>query len=152
MSEIDRATRPFRLPAGNINVIRDALLDGNWENAGIIRTREKLERANEMLDALSQDLQRTGVPDGDRAFNLTWSDWLNLENQILTSQAIVAGALRRENSRGAHFREDFPDAGDLPTSRFTLVELKDGAICVDDAPVDFAIVKPGETLLKDVAE
>ncbi|MDE2364905.1 MAG: FAD-binding protein, partial [Hyphomicrobiales bacterium] len=150
--EIDRAEKPFRSPAGNINVIRDALLDGNWDNAGIIRTREKLLKARSDLAALSQQLQKTGAPDGDRAFNLTWSDWLNLENQILVSRAIVEAALRRENSRGAHFRDDHPEPGDLPTSRYTLVALKDDEMVVGDAPVAFTIVRPGETLLKDAAE
>jgi fumarate reductase flavoprotein subunit len=64
---------------------------------------------------------------------------------------IAASALKRENSRGSHFRDDFPDAGDLETSRYTRVRLDGGQIVTDDAPVVFSIVKPGETLLDDKA-
>jgi hypothetical protein len=55
-------------------------------------------------------------------FNLSWHDWLNLKNLMLTvSRVIATAALAREDSRGAHFREDFPTAGDLQSSSFTVV-------------------------------
>ncbi len=88
--------------------------------------------------------------DGDRAFNLTWQDWLNLESQITVSKVIARAALRRENSRGAHYREDFPDEGDLATSTYTVASLRDGQVEVTDEPVAFTIVRPGETLLEEM--
>ncbi|MGL4634798.1 MAG: L-aspartate oxidase [Beijerinckiaceae bacterium] len=148
-AEIDRATRPFRLKGGNLNKLREHLLDGMWDNVGIIRSRDQLDLATTMLDDLDAELETTGVLDGDRAFNLTWSDWQNLENQILVSKVIAASAIKRENSRGSHYRDDFPDAGDLETSRFTRVRLDDARIVIDDAPVVFSIVKPGKTLLNE---
>jgi fumarate reductase flavoprotein subunit len=149
--EIDRATRPFRLPRGNINALRDTLLDGMWDNAGIIRTRALLDRAASMLDDLGAELERTGVPDGDRTFNLTWSDWLNLDSQILVSKVITAAATKRENTRGSHYRSDFPEPGELATSRYTVVRMDGEAIEVTDNEVEFTIVKPGETILTDKA-
>jgi fumarate reductase flavoprotein subunit len=149
--EIERATRPFRLKRGNINQLRDRLLDGMWDNAGIIRTRTLLDRATAMLHDFGQELDSSGIADGDRAFNLTWSDWLNLDSQILVSKVITAAAMKRENTRGSHYRDDFPDAGDLPTSRYTVARLDGDAISISDAPVAFTLVKPGETLLKDKA-
>ncbi len=149
--EIDRAMRPFHKTRGNINRLRDTLLDRMWDDAGIIRTREGLDRAAAALAEHSAELEATGLPDTDRAFNLTWSDWLNLENQILVSKAIVASALKRENSRGSHCRDDFPDAGELETSRFTVVRLDGERVDVTDAPVAFTIVAPGQTILKEKA-
>ncbi|MBV1693585.1 MAG: FAD-binding protein [Hyphomicrobiales bacterium] len=149
--EIDRATRPFRRPRANINGLRDRLLDGMWDNAGIIRTRALLDEAAAMLDGLRGELEAAGVADGDRAFNLTWSDWLNLDSQLLVSNVIVAAAKKRENSRGSHFRDDFQEPGDLATSRFTVVRLDGDRVDVTDEPVRFTLVKPGETLLKDKA-
>jgi fumarate reductase flavoprotein subunit len=149
--EIDRATRPFRRPRGNINRLRDRLLDGMWDNAGIIRTRALLDHATVMLGDLRAELEETGVADGDRAFNLTWSDWLNLDSQLLVSNVIVAAAKQRENSRGSHFRDDFQEPGDLATSRFTVVRLEGNDVDVVDEPVRFTLVRPGETLLKDKA-
>jgi fumarate reductase flavoprotein subunit len=147
--EIDRATRAFRLKRGNINQLRDRLLDGMWDNAGIIRTRALLDRATTMLGDMEQELNGIGIADGDRAFNLTWSDWLNLDSQILVSKVITAAAMKRENTRGSHYRDDFRDAGDLPTSRYTIARLDGDVLSMSDAPVAFTLVKPGETLLKD---
>lgn len=147
--EIDRATRPFRLKRGNINPLRDRLLDGMWDDAGIIRERSRLDRAATMLDELEAELEKTGVADSDRAFNLTWSDWLNLDSQILLSKVITAAATQRKNTRGSHFRDDYLEPGDLETSRYTLVTLEAGRIAVTDAPVVFSLVRPGDTLLNE---
>jgi fumarate reductase flavoprotein subunit len=61
---------------------------------------------------------------------------------------IVRAAQARENSRGAHFRTDFPDAGDLDTSSFTRVRATaDGALSVAAVPVAFTRVRPGSSLV-----
>jgi fumarate reductase flavoprotein subunit len=145
--EIERTTRPFRFKRGNMTSIRNRLLDGMWENVGIIRTKSLLDRAQAMLDTLRAELQSTGVPDGNRAFNLTWNDWLNLDNQILVSKLIAAAAAKRENTRGSHYRDDFAEPGDLAASRYTVIRLAGDRIEVSDAPVAFTIVKPGETII-----
>ena len=65
------------------------------------------------------------------------------------SAVIGSAALARENSRGAHYREDFTDTGSLQDSYFTVAKLEQGEIKVDRQPVVFSIVKPGESLLED---
>jgi fumarate reductase flavoprotein subunit len=84
-------------------------------------------------------------------FNLTWHDWLNLKNLILVSKSIRFAAAAREDSRGAHYRSDFPDARDLAHSRYTCVTWKDGRFGITTRPVTFTRVKPGETLLDEPA-
>jgi fumarate reductase flavoprotein subunit len=96
-------------------------------------------------------LRDIGVTDGDRRYNLTWHDWLNLESLVDISKVITVSALARENSRGAHFREDFPDPGDLHTSRYTRVSAQDGEVRLEMVPVSFDIVKPGESLIEGEA-
>jgi fumarate reductase flavoprotein subunit len=145
-----RAVRPFEKRPGDLNRLRERLLDVMWDDVGVIRNRAGLERAIAALDAIDEELQATGLRDGDRAFNLTWQDWLNLESQITVSKVIARAALRRENSRGAHYREDFPDEGDLATSTYTVASLRDGQVEVTDEPVAFTIVRPGETLLEEM--
>jgi len=92
-----------------------------------------------------------GVESGDLAYNLTWHDWLNLKSLILVSKSIRCSAMAREDSRGAHFRADFPDVRDLEHSRYVCVTWHDGRFDTTTRPVHFTRVKPGETLLKDAA-
>ncbi len=148
-AEVARAETPFALKSGDLNRLREHLLDLMWDDVGIIRDAPGLNRALGALDSLEGELLTIGVADSDRAFNLTWSDWLNLRSQIEISKVFTHAALKRENSRGAHFRSDFPEPGDLATSRYTVVRQRDGKLDVSDEPVAFTIVKPGETLLKN---
>jgi fumarate reductase flavoprotein subunit len=141
------ALAPFDRPAGDINAVRDRLYDVMWDDAGIVRTRDSLERALGALDELAAELEQVGLPEQNRAFNLSWHDWLNLENLILVSRAICHAAIARENSRGAHFREDFPDAGDLETSYYTVARLAESDIAVTTEGVEFTRVRPGQSLI-----
>ena len=103
------------------------------------------------LNDMEAELVTTGLPDRSRVFNLTWHDWLNLRALMETSRVIALAARQRENSRGAHFREDFPDPGDLAASTYTVARRRAGAINIGEEPVRFTMVRPGETLLDDKA-
>jgi fumarate reductase flavoprotein subunit len=150
-AEVTRALTPFGNKAGDINALREKLLGVMWDDVGVIRDRAGIERALTALDRIEAELLATGLAESGRAFNLTWHDWLNLRSLVETSRVIALAALARENSRGAHFREDFPDEGDLATSTFTVARQTGGKINVTHEPVRFTIVRPGETLLKDQA-
>lgn len=150
-AEVARALAPFSSPPGDLDRLRERLLDTMWEYVGVIRNKSGLERALSALDDIESELLATGVADGSRAFNLTWHDWLNLRSLVEVSRVIALAARRRENSRGAHFREDFPDAGDLAASTFTVARRKDNRIVLTEEPVRFTIVRPGESLLDRAA-
>lgn len=146
---LERTLHPFGKPQGNLLDMRERLEDIMWDDVGIIRDPERLNRARQSLADLEAELNETGVAASDRAFNLTWHDWLNLDSLILVSKSITEAALARENSRGAHYREDFPEEGDLETSYFTTARLSDGKIDVGTSPVEFTRVRPGETLIRE---
>jgi fumarate reductase flavoprotein subunit len=146
-----RAFAPLGNKRGDLGAIREKLYDVMWNEVGILRTAESLARGQAALDTLWRDIGESGVADTDRRYNLTWMDRLNLESLILVSRAICAAAMARTDSRGAHFREDFPAASDLVTSRYTLTRLRDDAMAVDTAPVDFTRVRPGESLIEKAA-
>lgn len=146
-AEIDRALLPLRRPPGDVNALREALLDAMWDDVGVVRDAGGLTRGLAKIDAIETALLTTGVPDTDRAFNLTWQDWLNLRSLCETSRVIALAAAKRENSRGAHFRADFPKPGDFATSRYTEARQTDGRIAIEERPVRFTHVKPGQSLL-----
>ena len=150
--EVARASYPFTRSIGNAHSLRDRLLDVMWDRVGILREQEGLTSALGELDEIENELLLTGVADADRAFNLTWHDWLNLRSLVETSKVITKAALQRENSRGAHYREDFPGEGDLETSRFTVARMADGDLQISDEPVEFTLVRPGESLNKEPSE
>jgi fumarate reductase flavoprotein subunit len=148
----ERAFAGLGRKGGDLEGVRHELLSTMWEDAGILRTGDSLRRAQASLAGLARDVAGMGTGSEDLAFNLTHMDRLNLENLILTSRSIVAAALAREDSRGAHFREDFPHSSELSTSRYTIARWASETISTTMAPVHFTRVRPGESLLREAAE
>ena len=142
---------PFSLPAGDVEAIREALYECMWDDVGILRTADGLRRAATRLGELDAQLSRTGVADSGRAFNLSWHDWLNLRSLVSVSRVIAEAAIAREDSRGAHFREDHPETGDLEQSTYTVARWRDGAVSIGREPVNFTRVRPGQSLIADDA-
>lgn len=147
--EIERAMLPFQKSAGNINAIRTRLMDIMWDDVGILRTGERLHRGLEKLASLKSELLDTGLANDNRVFNLSWHDWLNLQSLIDVSEVVASAALSRENSLGAHFREDYTSIGSLDNSYFTVATRMRDEIEINKSPVVFSIVKPGESLIDD---
>jgi fumarate reductase flavoprotein subunit len=145
---VARCRAPFAKPAGSLVDIREKLYNHMWDDVGIVRDAASLKRSAGVLDELEAQLDATGVDNSNLSFNLTWHDWLNLKNLILVSKSIRYAAEAREDSRGAHFRTDFPDVRDLENSRFTSVSLNNGRFDCVTKPVLFTRVKPGQTLIK----
>ena len=152
-ASLARARRPFEpgvaAPIDAMDSLRERLYATMWDDAGIVRDAAGLARAAQSLAALSDALGAYRLPEAarDPSFNLAWHDWLNLANLVEVSQVIVAAALAREGSRGAHFRADHPDPGDRATSTFTRAHRVDGHARVEHVPVRFTRVTPGHTLL-----
>jgi fumarate reductase flavoprotein subunit len=138
---------PLQKAAGDIESIRDALSACMWDDVGISRTKESLLRARNTLDQLSYQLNQIGVGSIQREYSVTWQDWMNLQNLIQVSKAITEAAISRENSRGSHYREDFPEPGSLEESYFTAIHIQDEKLVIENKPVQFNLVKPGETIL-----
>jgi len=138
---------PLGRPAGDLERVRHALYEVMWNDVGILRDAAGLARARARLEELRGELEATGVAGSDLRYNLTWHDWLNLSNLLTVSSAIATAALAREDSRGAHFREDFPATGDLARSAYSQVTLRGGRFDIGWRPVDFTRVRPGASLV-----
>jgi fumarate reductase flavoprotein subunit len=150
---IAQARAPFGKPARSLTPIRDGLHKLMWDKAGILRDAAGLAEAESGLEALELELDATGVANSGK-FNMAWQEWLNLKSLLLVSRAITVAAAAREESRGAHFREDFPqtndDAAGLAATITTLGE--DGRIALGWQPVAFSRLRPGQSLLTAAAE
>ena len=148
-AEMERALRPLRQTPALVQPLRNRLQEAMWEEVGVMRTAAGLKRGLERIDEISAELLQTGVAADNLAFNLTWHDWLNLASLCEVSGVIARAGLARENSRGAHYREDFPDEGDLVDSYFTIARMQGDRLEVGREDVKFTIVRPGETILPE---
>ncbi|MEP4293175.1 MAG: succinate dehydrogenase/fumarate reductase flavoprotein subunit, partial [Rhizobiaceae bacterium] len=148
-AEIARVQYPLSRKPAAIHELRQTLQDVMWDDVGVIRTGTGLRRGAARISEIQQELMQTGVAGDNLAFNLTWHDWLNMASLCDISQVITQAALTRHNSRGAHYREDFPNSGTMENSYFTVATQSGEALSVTREDVQFTIVKPGETILPD---
>jgi succinate dehydrogenase/fumarate reductase flavoprotein subunit len=123
-----RALRNKRSKDGVTPVALQAVLQNlMWENAGPFRTGEKLAAALARI----QRLQRNELPNvsvtAETRYNLDLQDWFELRAMLATAETVVGSALARNESRGAHQREDFPDA-DASLLKNQVLEMQSGKI------------------------
>jgi succinate dehydrogenase / fumarate reductase flavoprotein subunit len=78
------------------------------DNVGIVRTESEMRLALEKLEKLKERANRSGVV-GHREFNPGWHTALDLKNLLTASEAITRAAIERKESRGAQFRDDYPN-------------------------------------------
>src|SRR5579875_3088021 len=105
------------------------------DDAGIVRNEHELERALAGLAGLKQRAERVAVY-GNSEFNNGWHTALDLTNLLTVSEAIVRSAIDRKESRGAHFREDYPDK-DPEGSKYNTVIRKgaNGEMQLERVPI-----------------
>jgi succinate dehydrogenase / fumarate reductase flavoprotein subunit len=114
---------------------------------GIVRLESEMKQALEIIDALSSRSTRAGIT-GNRQYNGGWHTCMDLPNLITVSEAVTRAALMRQESRGAQFRDDYPDKSP-EWAKYNLIVKKnsDGTMNVEKRPV---VEVPGE--LKQVIE
>ena len=93
-----------------------------------------------------------GVADTEKRYNLTWMDRLNLENLVLISRAICAAAQARTDSRGAHYREDFPETRSRGVALHRRARRGRRASRSRPSLSSSSRVRPGQSLLPQAAE
>ena len=114
-----------RAGGAEVYAIQRELRDLMWERAGLVRDAEGLGVAAVTLERLAERLEVVGVP-GHGSLNTAWQDWLNLESQLTAARLIVASALARRESRGAHWRRDFPAPAAAPPVSVRVQRRDDG--------------------------
>ncbi|MGH7372726.1 MAG: FAD-binding protein [Candidatus Rokuibacteriota bacterium] len=111
-----------------------------WEHVGLIRGGEGLKVALTEIEEVARRLDAVAVRGGG-AYNLAWQDWLNLESQTTAAWLIARSALERTESRGSHYRRDFPETAGEAVA--VLAGFADGAgPKVWTEPVRYTRLKP----------
>jgi len=105
--------------------VKRAIQEIMWERAGVVRSQDSLTEALQGLDQLEVDLSQAGVACNGLVYNQELASYLEAENLLLVGKAIVTSALVREESRGAHYREDYPEKNDRLWLKNVLVRLRD---------------------------
>ena len=111
------------------------LQDTMQELVGIARNQAEMDQAVEKIAALKQRADIATAP-GNREYNPGWHTALDLFNLLTVSEAVARAAAQRQESRGAHFREDYPEK-DEEWGKTSLVVKKgsDGTMEVSREPV-----------------
>jgi fumarate reductase flavoprotein subunit len=106
-----RWQRPFLRGSGeDVYQIRDEIEGLMWEKAGLVRNGKKLTEAADRLTTLLEKMGHTNVADRYRAqYNMEWNSIIDVTNLITVCRMVVNSARCREESRGAHYRDDFPE-------------------------------------------
>jgi succinate dehydrogenase / fumarate reductase flavoprotein subunit len=106
---VREALRPFEQREGeNPYTLQRDLQETMQDNVGIVRTETEMKSQLEHLRKFWERAGHVGVT-GNREYNPGWHTALDLKNLLTVSEAITRAALERKESRGAQFREDYPD-------------------------------------------
>jgi succinate dehydrogenase / fumarate reductase flavoprotein subunit len=116
-------------------LLHSELQDCMQDLVGIVRREEEMSRALTTIAGLKARAARVAVQ-GNREFNPGWHTALDLKSMLLVSEAITRAAIQRKESRGAHFREDFPSK-DEAAGRINLIVRRggDGSMQIVSEPV-----------------
>jgi succinate dehydrogenase / fumarate reductase flavoprotein subunit len=115
LDEIEAAARwalePFERTGENPYEVQQDLQELMQDLAGIVRREGEMRDALEALNKLVCRAKRVGVP-GNREYNGGWHTALDLRHLLTVAEIVTRTAIERKESRGAHFREDYPSKND----------------------------------------
>jgi len=108
LAGVRRATDILRRESGtNPYLLHEKLTETMQANVGIVRVKDELEKAIEDLESLKKEAETMKAP-GASQYNPGWHEALSMQSLLITSEVVTRAALTREESRGAHTRNDFP--------------------------------------------
>jgi fumarate reductase flavoprotein subunit len=132
--------------------LRNAMQEAMEQSAGIYRSRAALQEGIDKLSRVKERYNDIGIDDRSRTFNTERVAALELSFMLDVAEAIVHAALRREESRGAHQRTDFPGRDDERFLAHSLMSRNaDGSCRVDYLPVTITRWPPAERVYGEAA-
>ena len=113
-----------------------------WGKAGIFRNEKDTHDALKTVIKLKERYANVRVKDGSRVFNTELMQAIELGFLLDNAELIVQGAIQRRESRGSHFRTDFPNRDDEGWLKHTIFTMKDGSPHAGFEPVRISLFKP----------
>jgi succinate dehydrogenase / fumarate reductase flavoprotein subunit len=134
---VTSALAPFERGTSGENpyAVQHDLQDLMQSHVGIVRQEGEMREALDRLGELRARAARAGIA-GNREYNNGWHTAIDLHNLLTVSQAIATAAVERKESRGAHFREDYPSKSDEFSSfNFVIQKGADGEMTLTRVPI-----------------
>ena len=136
-SAAKRALEPFDRGASGENpyAVQHDLQGMMQDLVGIVRQESEMREARERLVGLRARAAKAGIV-GNREYNNGWHTAIDLHNLLTVSEAITLAAIERKESRGAHFREDYPNKSEeFGGFNFVIQKGSDGAMTLTRVPI-----------------
>ncbi len=125
--------------------LRQELQDSMFENAGVFRTHDSLTKQKEKLKELRARFKNIRIDDKSKTFNTDLQEAIELGHMLDYATFIVEGAIARKESRGAHYREDFPSRDDENFLKHTLAYMdEEGNVSIEYMDVKIDKFQPQE--------
>jgi len=114
-----------------------------WNFVGLIRSGEGLKKALADFKRMEEeDLPRITLATPSRRYNREFIETLELSNLLKVAKAVSTPALQRDESRGAHFRQDYPKWDNRNWLKHLRISQKNGTLQLSDGPVNLSEMKP----------
>src|SRR5438045_5134849 len=112
------------------------------KNVTVTRINKNLETADGKIRVLQERYKKINLSDRTKWSNQTLNFARELENMIVLARVITLGALARNESRGAHYKPDFPDRDDANWLKTTRAKWVNCDVQLAYEPVDISLIKP----------
>ncbi len=125
-----------------INQVRQAFQDCMTEYCGVFRTEDILQSGFEKLQEIQQKYTQIYLDDKGKCWNTEIIEALELQSVMVVGQMIMASAVNRRESRGAHCREDYPQRDDDNFLQHTVAYYSPSGIDIQYRPVTITMFEP----------
>ncbi|OAB58002.1 fumarate reductase [Phormidium willei BDU 130791] len=127
-----------------INEVRQRLQDTMSEFCGVFRRQDLMQQGLDELAAIAQQVQQVRLDDRGTLWNTELIEAMELENLLIVAETILHSAFNRQESRGAHFREDYPSRNDENFLHHTLAYHSAAGVEIVPMSVNLSLFEPQE--------
>lgn len=123
--------------------IKSKLTSLMWDKVGIFRTGKEIQEAIVEVERIREkELPKLCIMDNKTRYNREWIECLEIENLVTVAEMVAKAALMREESRGAHYRRDFPKTDNKNWFTNIVIKQEAGKMAFEKAPVVATTMKP----------